>query len=83
MKNTGRRPWKVRTSDWYRDFERKKPMLFEIFNREGDRVEWTQSPKCLPSKTVFQTRLKDGYHFKLNGKAVKTYEKLEEILQGG
>lgn len=55
-------------------------MLFEIYNVAGDRVEWTENKACLPGKAVFHQRLKDGYNFKLNGKTVKTYEKLQESL---
>lgn len=55
-------------------------MLFEIFNTAGERVEWTENKSCLPGKAVFQQRLKDGYSFKLNGKTVKTHEKLQESL---
>lgn len=58
-------------------------MLFEIFNMAGERVEWTENKACLPGKTVFQQRLKDGYNFKLNGKAIKTYEKLQGSLSEG
>lgn len=55
-------------------------MLFEIFNKEGNRVEWSGSKACLPGKSVFLARQKDGYIFKLDGKAVKTHDKLLEAV---
>jgi len=53
-------------------------MLFEEFNREGDRVMYTTNPKCIPTKSEFLNRQKDGQTFKLDGKVVKTYDKLQE-----
>ena len=55
-------------------------MLFEIYNPVGERVEWTENPRCILKKDAFQRRLKDGYRIKLNGKTVKSFEKIEEIL---
>ena len=55
-------------------------MLFEIYRMDGARVEWSESEKCLPNKETFLRRTKDGYTIKLNGKVVKTYEKMQEHL---
>ena len=55
-------------------------MLFEAFDREGNRVMYTSHESCIPTKAQFQDRMKNGDSFKLDGKVVKTYEKLLEAL---
>jgi len=60
-------------------------MLLETFDMTGSRKEWTEAPgripqKCVPSKSAFLQKTKDGYIFKLDGKVIKTYEKLLEAL---
>lgn len=42
-------------------------MLFEEFNRKGERVAWTTHAEYLPSKERVVAMLKDGYSFKLDG----------------
>lgn len=61
-------------------------MILEIFNAEGDRVEWTEhpdDPKCMPSKHEFQIKQGNGLKFKLDGKVMKTYDKLVEAVANG
>ena len=61
-------------------------MLLEIFNREDERVEYTEHPehpKCMPSKEEFQNKQSNGLKFKLDGKDVETYDKLVRAVAKG
>lgn len=55
-------------------------MLYEIFNSEGDRVQWTENPLCVLSREQFLQRTKDGYTIKFNGKIMRTYAAFEEAM---
>jgi len=47
-------------------------MIFEIFNRNGHRVFWTEYETCIPSKEQLKHMQKvSGYIFKLDGKRYK------------
>ena len=56
-------------------------MLFEIFNKEGARTFYTTNKSCLPPKEQVQSRIKNGEVFKVDGKIVKTYEKILEAAK--
>ena len=61
----------------------EQAVLFEVFDKEGNRVEWSESRACVFDKETFYQRLKDGQTMKMNGKSVKKYETLLELMKTG
>ena len=47
-------------------------MLFEIYNKSGQRVFWTEHESCIPKKDQLKQMAKsNGYTYKLDGKRWK------------
>lgn len=60
-------------------------MLFEYFNKFGQRMVYTDDIECVRDdykKGSLLTRKQDGYKFKLDGKTI-SYKKIEEMLNEG
>ena len=43
-------------------------MLFEVFNKNGNRVMYTESANCIPTKEQIISMLKSEYKFYMDGK---------------
>lgn len=61
--------------------EEEQALLFEVFDREGNRVEWSTSPKCVFDKETFNLRVGAGQTIKLNGKSIEKYKELADLMK--
>lgn len=55
-------------------------MEFEVINRDGFPVMGCSSVVCIPTDSQLLSMSKEGYKFKINGKAV-SLKKIKELKQ--
>lgn len=57
-------------------------MLFEVYNKNGKRVMYTEFKNCVPDRERIIEMMKSEYKFYLNGKILnkKAIHSLKEVL---